>query len=121
MSPLVWIAVALAGGGGAVFRFVFDGGVTARVKGGFPYGTLAVNLSGATFLGLVSGMTPTPELALIIGTGAAGGYTTFSTWMFESHRLGEDRLLSKSAANVGLSLTTGLVCIALGYHLGSAL
>jgi fluoride exporter len=68
--------------------------VSARVAAGrrfqLPLGTLVVNLTGALLLGLLVGRsvggTPLP----LVGTATLGSYTTFSTWMFESHRLGED-------------------------------
>jgi CrcB protein len=121
MTVLALLGVGLAGGVGAVFRFLLDGRVAARIKGAIPYGTLVVNLSGATVLGLVSGLAPNPLLSLIIGTGAIGGYTTFSTWMFESHRLGEDGQLGYASRNVLVTLSAGLLCMALGYSLGGAL
>jgi len=121
MTYLVWVGVGLAGGAGAVFRFLLDGRISGRISSPFPYGTLVVNLSGATALGLVAGLTPIPQLSLIIGTGAVGGYTTFSTWMFESHRLGEDRQLGRALRNMIVSLMAGLACTAGGYLAGSAL
>lgn len=120
MSVLVWAGVGLGGGAGAVFRFLLDAAVTARIKGSMPYGTLAVNLSGAALLGLVAGSAQNPALSLIIGTGAIGGYTTFSTWMFESHRLGEDRRTAQARRNVLVTLFAGLLCTALGYRVGGA-
>ena len=49
-----------------------------------------MNLSGAFLLGLLVGLAPSDDALEVAGTGLLGGYTTFSTWMFESHRLAED-------------------------------
>lgn len=86
MSVLVWIAVAGLGGTGAIARFLLDAAVSSRAGRGFPFGTFAVNLSGTFILGLLVGMTLEGDAYLLAGTATLGSYTTFSTWMFESHR-----------------------------------
>ena len=121
MTVLVWLVIGLAGGAGAVLRFLLDGYVSARAGSTFPYGILAVNLSGATMLGFVTGAALDPQLALVVGAGVLGGYTTFSTWMFDTQRLSEDRKFTRSTANVIVGLVAGLTCTALGYVLGGAL
>lgn len=121
MTVLGWLVVGLAGGAGAVLRFLLDGHLSARTGSAFPYGILTVNLSGAAILGFITGATVNPQLALIVGAGVLGGYTTFSTWMFDSQRLSEDRKYTRSMANVIISLVAGLACTALGYALGGAL
>ena len=57
----------------------------------------------------------------LFGTGLLGAYTTFSTWMLESHRLGEDGRLRLGWANVLVSLALGLACVWLGDQIGGAL
>lgn len=121
MTVLVWAGVALTGGAGAILRFLVDGRVSARLGRVFPYGTLVVNLSGAVLLGLFTGLALSPNAALIAGTGLVGAYTTFSTWMFESQRLGEDRQPTRMLANLLVSLIAGLVAAALGQWAGAAL
>ena len=121
MTLLVWVGVALTGGAGAILRFLVDGRVSARVGKAFPYGTLVVNLSGAVALGLLTGLALRPDASLIAGTGLVGAYTTFSTWAFESQRLGEERQLSGAATNLAVSLAAGLVAAAAGRALGGAL
>ena len=121
MTMLAWLGVALAGGAGAVGRLLVDGRVSSRMGGGFPYGTMLINLSGSAALGLLTGLAVTPGVLLTVGTGALGGYTTFSTWMFETQRLAEDRRGHRSAANVLIGLPAGLLCAVIGYRLGVAL
>ena len=121
MSPLVWLGVVLIGGVGAVARFLVDGAVSARVGRVFPFGTLVVNLSGAFLLGLVTGLALSPGGALLAGTAAIGAYTTFSTWMFETQRLGENRQVRALVANIAVSLVLGVAAAALGRLIGAQL
>jgi len=118
---LVWAGVALLGGAGALARFLLDAVVSERTAGRFPYGTLAVNLSGATVLGVLAGAALRGDALLLCGTALLGSYTTFSTWMLETHRLGEDGHGRALAANVVVSLAVGLAGVALGRWLGGLL
>jgi fluoride exporter len=120
MNPAVWAGVIVLGGVGAVLRFLVDGAISARWGRSFPYGTLIVNLSGAFVLGLLTGLALGREEALLAGTATVGSYTTFSTWMFESHRLGEDGERRLAAANLAVSLAAGLVAALAGWALGEA-
>lgn len=120
MSALVVLGVGLVGGLGAIARFTLDGAVTARLGRQLPFGTLAVNISGAFVLGLLAA-TLSGDAYRIAGTGFLGAYTTFSTWMFESHRLGEDGRLRAGILNIGVSLALGLAASSLGRHLGATL
>jgi fluoride exporter len=121
MSALAWVAVGLVGGLGALLRFALDGLVTERAAGEFPWGTLTVNLSGALLLGLLAGLALHGDALLIAGTGALGSYTTFSTWMLESHQLGADDSKPLLALNLAGSLLLGLAAAALGRAIGTAL
>lgn len=121
MSAPLWACVALLGGCGALGRFLLDGWVGERARGSFPLGTLAVNLSGAFALGLLTGVALEGNALLLAGTATLGSYTTFSTWMLESHRLAEDAELPLAALNVALSLAAGVVAAALGRLLGTYL
>jgi fluoride exporter len=121
MSLLIWPGVVLIGGAGSVLRFLVDGMISARAGGRFPLGTLVVNLSGALILGLLSGLALSPGAALLGGTAAVGSYTTFSTWMFETERLAEERQRARAAANVVVSLVLGVAAAALGSLIGGRL
>ena len=121
MSAAVLVAVGVLGGIGAVGRFLLDGAVSARTAGRFPFGTLAVNLSGAFVLGLFVGAALGGDEYRILGTGLIGGYTTYSTWALESHRLGEDGELRLGAANFAVALVLGLAAAWIGRELGGGL
>jgi CrcB protein len=118
---LLWAAVGALGGVGAVARFVLDGAVAARARGVFPAGTFTVNLSGAFVLGLLAGAALRGDALLLAGTATLGSYTTFSTWMLETQRLGEDGAFGAMVVNVVASLACGVAAAALGRALGGAL
>jgi len=121
MNVLLWAGVVVIGGAGSVVRFLVDGVVTSGSGRDFPFGTLAINLSGALILGLLTGLALGHDQALLAGTAAVGSYTTFSTWMFETERLAEERQLRKVAANVIASLVLGVAAAALGRMIGTQL
>ncbi|MGB8406139.1 MAG: fluoride efflux transporter CrcB [Mycobacterium sp.] len=117
-TALIWIGVALIGGVGAVARFMVDRAVTKRKSNSFPLGTFVINISGAWLLGFFGGLALSPNVALLAGTAFVGAYTTFSTWMLETQRLGEERQVSFAFANVALSVALGLSAAALGLWMG---
>ena len=121
MNVLIWVAVALIGGAGSVARFLVDGAVSAAAGHDFPFGTMAVNVSGAMILGLLTGLTLSDHQALLAGTAAVGSYTTFSTWMLETQRLAEERQHRKVVANVVVSLVLGIAAAAVGRLIGMQL
>ena len=118
MTALVWGGVVLLGGVGAVLRFLVDRRISGRLGRLFPYGTLVVNVSGAAVLGADHRARPGATEALLAGTATIGAYTTFSTWMFETQRLAEDRQVPALAANIVVSLVVGLVAAGVGRWLG---
>jgi fluoride exporter len=121
MSFWVWAAVAGLGGIGAVARFLVDGAIAQRLGRDFPFGTLIVNLSGASLLGLVAGLALEGNALLLAGTATIGSYTTFSTWMLETHRLAEDGDTRAAAINVVLSVVAGVGAAAVGRAIGGLL
>jgi CrcB protein len=117
----LWCVVGAVGGCGAIARFLLDAGVGGRLGREFPLGTLVVNLTGAFFLGLLSGARLAPDGLLVAGTATIGSYTTFSTWMLESQRLAEDGQVRAVAANLLLSIVIGVAAAALGRTIGVGL
>ncbi len=117
MTLLVWVGVVLLGGVGAVLRFLVDRSISGRLGRLFPYGTLVVNVSGAAALGVISGLALGDTETLLAGTATIGAYTTFSTWMFETQRLAEDRQVLALAGNIVVSLVVGVAAAALGRRL----
>ena len=117
-TVLLWLGVGLLAGLASVARFLLDAALSLRAGGRFPAGTLAVNLSGALLLGLVVGLSLHGDAYLLAGTAALGSYTTFSTWMLESHRLAEDGQARPLALNVLASLVLGVAAVAAGRLIG---
>ncbi|MCD6726029.1 MAG: fluoride efflux transporter CrcB [Solirubrobacteraceae bacterium] len=121
MSVLTALAVAVLGGAGALARFALDGAISRRSRGPFPWGTLAVNLSGSFALGVLVGVALGGEAHRLLATGLLGAYTTFSTWMLEAERLGEDGRLALGLTSFAASLLAGVLVAWLGRELGVAL
>ncbi len=114
MTIALWAGVMLIGGLGSVARFMVDRAVARRAARSFPFGTLAVNISGAVLLGFLSGLTLSPHVALLAGTAFVGAYTTFSTWMLETQRLSEERRIRPAVANLVVSVLLGVAAAMLG-------
>lgn len=119
MSLAVWASVAILGGCGALARFGLTLLVADRLHPHLPLGTMAVNVSGAFLLGLLVGTGLDGDARLVLGAGALGSYTTFSTWMLETQRVGEAGKGRLAVTNVVLSIALGLAAVALGRWIGS--
>jgi CrcB protein len=117
----LWLAVGALGSVGAIARFLLDGFVAERAGDGLPWGTFAVNISGALVLGVLVGAALHGEALVLAGTATIGSYTTFSTWIFETHRLGEEGRLRFAALNVVGSLAVGFGAVELGQLIGGLL
>lgn len=115
----LWIA--LAGGAGAVSRFVADGLLRTIVGRKFPWATVIINASGALLLGYLTGLATqyllSADTKLIWGTGFCGGYTTFSTASFEVVRLLEDQRIGAAMLYILSSIVLSLCLFWLGMSL----
>ncbi|MEX1252930.1 MAG: CrcB family protein [Dehalococcoidia bacterium] len=119
------LMVALGGALGSVLRYTIDGAVVDRL-GPTALGTFVVNVTGALLLGLFVGLTEdrwlAPPLARpAIAIGLLGGYTTFSTLMFETVDLAETGSYLAALVNIGGSMAAGLAAMYAGLALGRAL
>lgn len=123
MNPGLLLLVAVAGGLGAALRYVVDLLLTPKRPGTFPIGILIVNITGSLALGVLTGLSTAvaPELALVLGGGLLGGYTTFSTVHVEAVLLAQRRRWRDAAANVVGTLVLAVLAAALGFALGLAL
>jgi fluoride exporter len=117
VSAAVWIGIGLLGGLGACARVLLGAAVDRRADSPFPWGTLAVNLSGAFALGLIVGAGAGSDAYLLAATGFLGAFTTFSTWVVDARLLGA-RL---GGANLAVALVLGLLAVWAGRELGALL
>ena len=115
--------VALAGGFGAAARCVIDHAL-ARL-GPLPMGTWAVNTAGAVGAGLLLGLgragLVAPGVALVVGAGFLGSFTTFSSWAHEGVRLLARGRHAGAAAHMAGQAGVGLAAAAIGLALGLAI
>jgi CrcB protein len=122
VTVLLVVAVAAAGGVGAVARLVFDGLLRSWLRVGFPIGTTIINVTGSFLLGLVTGLALAhglaPEWRAVLGTGFLGGYTTFSTASYETVRLAQQRRYRAALVNGVGMLVLALAAAGLGLWLG---
>jgi len=120
----VWVGVA--GFLGAVSRYWMDGWVSRLTGGGFPWGTLTVNVSGCFLVGFLATVMgerflPNPTVRIATTVGFVGAYTTFSTFAYESLRQVQDGALGLAVLNVGASVMIGVAAAWIGVVSGRAL
>ncbi len=117
------VVIFVGGGLGAVARYWLQGAVYEWTGAGFPYGTLAVNVLGSLLIGLLMSLFEErflvqPVLRLFLTIGVLGGFTTFSTFSFETFALLREGSLSAGLLNAGVSLASCLGATWLGAMLG---
>jgi len=117
----LWIGAGLAGGAGAVGRWLVELAVTARFGRRLPWATTAVNLSGAALLGFLTGLAPGHTLRVMIATAALGSYTTFSGWILATDRLSRERGPAIAITGLVLPLAAGFGAAVLGRAIGTAI
>ncbi|HJO05040.1 MAG TPA: fluoride efflux transporter CrcB [Acidobacteriota bacterium] len=121
-AALINAAVIGSGGFlGALARYGLSGLVHRQVPlTTFPYGTLLVNLLGCLLIGVVAGYAESRQLfglevRMFVLIGVLGGFTTFSTFGYETFAMLRDNDLLRAAANVGAHVILGLALVWLGY------
>lgn len=116
---MTWLAVALGGAAGAACRYVIDFAVTARRTGAFPWGTWTVNIAGALLLGALAGAAGSsgrvPLWRVAATAGFCGAFTTFSTFMYETLQLVEQRAWWEAGWNLA-SLAAGVAAALIGWQ-----
>ena len=116
---LVW-CVALGGAAGSVLRLLLANAVQLRTLSAFPAGTLLVNVLGSFLLGVLlryalGSPAVTPEIRALLTTGFCGGFTTFSTFSYETLTLVEEGDWRRAGLYVAASLVLSLIAAWLGF------
>lgn len=127
MSRTILFAYAAIGGAvGSGARYGLTLLIQSRSSSTFPIATLLINVSGSILLGFLmryglESATASPEIRLLLTTGFCGGYTTFSTFSYETARLLEDGEWSRGATYIAASVIVSLIGTFIGFALARAL
>jgi CrcB protein len=116
--------IAVFGAIGTLARYGLQGIVQIRLGSTFPYGTLLVNLSGCFLLGLIGQFTMnrlviSPDWRVAIAVGFFGGYTTFSSFGWETAKLLEEGAWLRASAYVSASVVAGLLLSVAGIRMAN--
>ena len=118
--------IAIFGAVGTLARYGLQGLVQIRVASTFPYGTLLINLTGCFLLGVIgqftlNRMVLSPDWRVAIAVGFFGGYTTFSSFGWETAKMLEDGEWARATAYVAASVVAGLLLSVAGIRLANQL
>lgn len=116
--------IALFGAIGTLARYGLQGLVQTRMVTTFPYGTLLINLSGCLLLGFIGQLTLnrmliSSDMRIAIAVGLFGGYTTFSSFGWETAKMLEDGEWLRATTYVGASVIAGLLLSVAGIRLAN--
>ncbi len=114
-----YLMVLVGGGAGALARYVLGTEIAARVGGRFPLGTLVINVTGSFLIGLLMTLfterfQPHPNWRLLLVVGVLGGYTTFSTFEYETFRAVQEGSKWIGMLNAVGSVVLGYIAVWLG-------
>jgi len=114
-----YLMVLVGGGVGALMRYIAGMTIAARIGGRFPLGTLVINVTGSFLIGILMPLLterfqPHPNWRLLLVVGVLGGYTTFSTFEYETFRAVQDGGKWIGLVNVVASVVLGYVAVWIG-------
>ena len=119
------LAIGFGGMLGSVMRYLFAGWFHVWIKSdSFPVGTVGVNILGCFIIGILGGYSETlealsPELRAFLMIGLLGGFTTFSTFEYETMNLLRNSQFLYASLNVFIQLFFGLLAVIGGYFLST--
>jgi len=122
-----WVALLVGLGGfvGSILRYGLSGLVHRFLPfTTFPYGTLTVNVTGCLLIGVMSGLAETrqlfgPDFRAFLFIGTLGGFTTFSTFGFETFSFLRDGEHVRVTINIVANVVVGLASVWFGHALAS--
>jgi len=124
-GPITWLAVAAGGALGSMARFWMTGVVAALTGPRFPYGTLLINILGSFVIGVVAGLTLTPErmgmhpdLRIFLMVGICGGFTTFSAFSLQTLELLQAGAVVPALLYVAASVLLCVLFVWFGWAIG---
>ena len=115
-GPVPLLLVGLGGAAGSMLRYAVSTLALQALGGGFPWGTLAVNILGSAAIGICGGIGLGGDLRLLLVTGVLGGFTTFSAFSLETGLLWQ-RAWWLAVVYVATSVVLGLTAFALCFWL----
>jgi CrcB protein len=115
---MIWLLIFVGGGVGSLCRYLLAGAIQSRAHAGFPFGTLAVNVIGCLIIGVIARQVLNMQSDVMVRaaliTGFCGGFTTFSTFSYETMGLIAGGEWAKASLYVGLSVVACLAGTAIG-------
>jgi CrcB protein len=123
---LKYLMVGIGGCLGSVVRFWLGGYIGSKMGARFPYGTFVINITGSFLIGLVFALLTvktqwSPNWRYLIPIGFLGGYTTFSSFEYETLRAMQDGQIGVGFLYVALSVVVGFVAAWGGVTAGRAI
>jgi fluoride exporter len=122
---LIWLYIAVGSAAGGVSRYVIGSAMQQRFGVSFPVGTLLVNITGSLLLGLImrlalGGTQISPETRIFLTTGFCGGYTTFSTFSYDTAVMFESGQYRRAMLYVTLSVVLSVIATFAGFALAQS-
>jgi CrcB protein len=126
LSDLKYVLVGVGGCLGSILRFWLGTFIGSRMGTRFPYGTFVINITGSFLIGLVFALMTarthwSPNWRYLIPIGFIGGYTTFSSFEYETFRTIQDGQIVLGFLYVALSVIVGFVAVWGGVVTGRAI
>jgi fluoride exporter len=123
---LKYLMVGVGGGLGSILRFWLGSYIGGRLGSRFPYGTFVINVTGSFLIGMVLTILAektqwSPNWRYLIPIGFIGGYTTFSTFEYETLRLVQDGQMVTAMFNVVGSVMVGFAGVWAGAVAGRSI
>lgn len=109
------VLIGIGGAAGSIIRYQIGKIIAQKRDSHFPWGTFAINISGAVLLGLVTGLDPGRNASLLIAEGFLGAYTTFSTFMVEGFHLFRENEKKNAFVYIACTLVLGIIGYAAGF------
>jgi CrcB protein len=119
-----YLLVFFGGGAGALMRYLAGSAIMQRYGGRFPLGTVIINITGSFLIGLLmtlftERLQPRPNLRLLLVVGVLGGYTTFSSFEYETYQAVRGGSYWMGAINIAGSVVVGYLAVWLGATLAA--